>query len=167
MRAMPCQTLARRWRAKQVGGLAGARPEGNVTTGAHIGTQIGNPNKSSFITPIKTLIKISIRTPVRTRHPIGTLVLDSTVAWIPVLSIAVHQAAGERRHVGIIRFVIRIGIAGWTPLRTVTPGGTHGASLGLRPGRCCSPRHRMPFNTINEGSKCVPSLWQNIARHVI
>ena len=27
--------------------------------------------------------------------------------------------------------------------------------LLLGPGRCCSPRHRMPYNSIKQGSKCV------------
>jgi len=27
------------------------------------------------------------------------------------------------------------------------------------PGRHCSPRHRMPFNSRNEGSKCVSMTW--------
>jgi hypothetical protein len=26
---------------------------------------------------------------------------------------------------------------------------------GNRPGRCCPPRHRLPFNSIDEGSECV------------
>jgi hypothetical protein len=43
-----------------------------------------------------------------------------------------------------------------TPLNWLTL--TFSGSAGLRrlgPVRYCSPRHRTPFNSINEGSKCV------------
>ena len=32
----------------------------------------------------------------------------------------------------------------------------------VRPGRCCSRRHRMPSTSRNEGSKCVSMTWQEI-----
>jgi len=44
--------------------------------------------------------------------------------------------------------------------------------LGVGPARCCSPRHRTPFNSRSEGSECVRMTWQAMgladdARHVI
>jgi len=47
--------------------------------------------------------------------------------------------------------------------------GIDGAVL-VGPGRCCSPRHRMPRNSRDEGSECVSMTWQvtgvaDIARH--
>ena len=31
------------------------------------------------------------------------------------------------------------------------------------PARCCSPRHRMPFSSRNEGLKCVSMTWRAIS----
>jgi hypothetical protein len=30
----------------------------------------------------------------------------------------------------------------------------------VRPARYCSPRHRMPFNSIHDDAKCISSAWQ-------
>jgi hypothetical protein len=39
-------------------------------------------------------------------------------------------------------------------VETVAPGSV-AASLQVGPGECCSPRHRVQFNSRDEGSKCV------------
>jgi len=31
------------------------------------------------------------------------------------------------------------------------------------PGRCCSPRHRIAFNSREEGYKCVSMMWRAIS----
>ena len=36
-------------------------------------------------------------------------------------------------------------------------------ALEVGPGRCCSPRHRMPFKSINEGSKYVLMTWRGLS----
>ena len=42
--------------------------------------------------------------------------------------------------------------------------------LLIGPGSSCTPRHRMPFHSMNEGSKCVSMTWRglpvDIARHI-
>ena len=52
--------------------------------------------------------------------------------------------------------------------RAANANGAIGRSLGIGPGRCCSPHHRMPFNKINERSHVLDDVdLVNIARHVI
>ena len=41
-----------------------------------------------------------------------------------------------------------------TRAQTRAPVCSWRANRTLGPGRCCSPRHRLPFNSGNEGSKC-------------
>jgi len=48
----------------------------------------------------------------------------------------------------------------------------HAHDLRPGPARYCSPRHRKPFESRNEGSQCVSMTWRaiglaDIARHVI
>ena len=72
---------------------------------------------------------------------------------------ALQRVEGERRaagpqpvHVGPFRYTARHKMRSWdavrlkTRVRRVLKDGV---------GRYCSPRHGLPFNSINEGSKCV------------
>ena len=68
--------------------------------------------------------------------------------------------AGVPRHLGAVGRPVRL----LPHLHPTAGGGTGQMSLGTR--------HRMPFNSINEGSKCVFMMWRaaglaDIARHVI
>ena len=51
----------------------------------------------------------------------------------------------------------------YTPPMFVTAVEVHESfSTGAGPARCCSPRHRMPFTSRNEGPKRVLTTWREI-----
>ena len=85
----------------------------------------------------------------------------------PPIAVQVQAAGSSRRAIALKAFAAVTAAAAVRPAPVRTPPPTNTKTQQwqapvLGPGRYCSPRHRMPSNSRNEGSQCVSMTWRGI-----
>jgi len=79
----------------------------------------------------------------------GELVHREQTVWLAPAS----SSSGSASATSLPPFCFAAGLA-------LAAAGAMASGLAVGPDRYCSPRHRMTFNSRNEGSKCVSMTWR-------